>query len=113
VKHSSEPLIQLSEKQRLAGDDLPYEPGCGGFTTRIGRPWILRIRVSSAELIDELLAFLRAYPDAVITQISDDEAEVMLLGSFHEDALRMELYLRLRAWEAAHSAHGVHVEIVG
>lgn len=91
---------------------VPTSPGCGGFATRIGRALDLRIRVSSAELIDELLAFLRAEPSAVVEQISDDEAEVTLLGSYHEDALRMELYLRLRAWEAAHSADGVHVEIV-
>jgi hypothetical protein len=63
--------------------------------------------------MDELLASLLAGPDAVVEQISEDEAEVTLLGSYHEDALRMELYLRLRAWEAAHSARGVHVEIIG
>lgn len=72
----------------------------------------MRIRVSSAELMDELLATLRAEPSAVVEQVSDDEAEVTLLGSYHEDALRMALYLRLRAWEAAHSARGVHVEII-
>lgn len=73
----------------------------------------LRIRISSAELIDQLLASLRAEPGAVVERISDDEAEVTLLGSYQEDALRMALYLRLRAWEAAHSAYGVRVEIVG
>ena len=57
----------------------------------------MRIRVSSAELMDELLATLRAEPSAVVEQVSDDEAEVTLLGSYHEDALRMALYLRLRA----------------
>jgi hypothetical protein len=73
----------------------------------------LRIRISSAELINDLLASLRAEASAVVEQISDDELEVTLLGSYHEDALRMEVYLRLRAWEAAHGASGVHVEIVG
>jgi hypothetical protein len=73
----------------------------------------MRIRISSAELLDELLEFLRAEPGAVVEQLSNDEVEVTLLGSYHEDALRMELYLRLRAWEAAHSARGVHVEIIG
>jgi len=72
----------------------------------------LRIRISSAELIAELLGSLQAEPGAVVQQISDDEAEVMLLGSYQADALRMKLYLRVRAWEAAHSAQGVHVEIV-
>jgi len=72
----------------------------------------MRIRLSSADLLDELLEFLRAEPSAVVEQVSDDEVEVSLLGSYQEDALRMELYLRLRAWEAAHSASGVSVEIV-
>jgi hypothetical protein len=35
-----------------------------------------------------------------------------LASLIEEDALRMELYLRLRAWEAAHRASGVHVEII-
>ncbi|HET7354714.1 MAG TPA: hypothetical protein VFJ11_11800 [Gaiellaceae bacterium] len=48
----------------------------------------------------------------MVEQLSDDEIEVTLLGSYQEDALRMELYLRLRAWEAAHHASGVHVEII-
>jgi len=62
--------------------------------------------------MDELLASLRAEPSAVVEQVSADEAEVTLLGSYQEDALRMALYLRLRAWEAAQSVHGVHVEII-
>jgi hypothetical protein len=77
------------------------------------KAWGLRIRISSAELIDELLASLRAEPSAVVEQISEDEVEVTLLGSYQADALRMELFLRLRAWEEAHSPRGVHVEIVG
>jgi hypothetical protein len=73
----------------------------------------VRIRLSSADLLDELLEFLRAEPGAVVEQLSDDEVEVSLLGSYQQDALRMQLYLRLRAWEAAHRASGVRVEIIG
>ncbi len=58
------------------------------------------------------MRFLQAEPNAVVEQVSEDEVEVSLLGSYQEDALRMELYLRLRAWEAAHRASGVHVEII-
>jgi hypothetical protein len=72
----------------------------------------VRIRLTSADLLDDLMAFLRAEPNAVVDQVTDDEVEVSLLGSYNEDALRMELYLRLRAWEAAHTGHGVRVEIV-
>jgi hypothetical protein len=73
----------------------------------------VRIRLSSADLLDELMEFLRSEPSAVVDQASDDEVEISLLGSYNEDALRMELYLRLRAWEAAHDDRGVRVEIVG
>jgi hypothetical protein len=73
----------------------------------------MRIRLSSADLLDELVEFFRAEPSAVVEQVSDDEVEVTLLGSYQEDALRMEVYLRLRAWEAAHRADGVFVEIIG
>jgi hypothetical protein len=73
----------------------------------------MRIRLSSPDLLDELLEFLRAEPSAVVEQISDDEVEVSLLGSYQQDALRMQLELRLRAWEATHRAHGVRVEIIG
>ncbi len=71
----------------------------------------MRIRLSSPDLLDELLAFFTSEPDAVFEQVSEDEIEVHLVGSYRADALRMELYLRLRAWEAAHHAHGVRVEI--
>lgn len=73
----------------------------------------MRIRISSADLLDELLEFLRAEPGAVVEQVSETEVEVSLLGSYQEDALRMELYLRLRAWEVAHHTSGVRVDIVG
>jgi hypothetical protein len=73
----------------------------------------LRIRLSSPDLLDDLLEFLRAEPSAVVEQLSDDEVEVSLLGSYQQEALRMQLELRLRAWEAAHSARGVRVEIIG
>jgi hypothetical protein len=35
-----------------------------------------------------------------------------LLGSYASDAMRMELYLRVRAWEAAQRSKGVEVEFV-
>lgn len=73
----------------------------------------MRIRLSSPDLLDELLAFLAMDPDAVFERLSEDEVEVQLVGSYNEDALRMELELRLRAWEAAHGAQDVSVEIIG
>ena len=62
----------------------------------------MRIRLSNPSLLPELVEFLRTRADAVVTPVDDDEVEVTLLGSYAQDAMRMELYLRLRAWEVAH-----------
>lgn len=72
----------------------------------------MRIRVASADVLEELLEYLRSEPDAVVQTIAEDEVEVSLLGSYDTGAMRMELYLRLRAWEAARRATGAVVEIV-
>lgn len=63
--------------------------------------------------MDDLVEFLRADASAVVERVSDNEVEVTLLGSYQEAALRMEVFLRLRAWEAAHGADGASVEIIG
>ena len=63
--------------------------------------------------MDDLVEFLRADASAVVERVSDNEVEVTLLGSYQEAALRMEVFLRLRAWEAAQGAGGASVEIIG
>jgi hypothetical protein len=73
----------------------------------------MRVRVASPALLEELLVFLRSEPDVVLEEITDDEVEVSLLGSYGSEPMRMELYLRLRAWEAARRAGEPTVEIVG
>ena len=40
-----------------------------------------------------------------------NEVRVSLLGSYRDDAMRLELYLRLRAWEAAQRANGSEVRL--
>ena len=72
----------------------------------------MRIRVASASVLEELLEYLESEPDAVVQAVADDEVEVSLLGSYETGAMRMELYLRLRAWEAARRASGAVVEII-
>ncbi len=72
----------------------------------------MRVRIDSTELLDELMAFLEEDADAVVQSVSDDELEVSLLGSRNTEAMRMELYLRVRAWEAGRQAEGAHVDIV-
>jgi len=70
----------------------------------------MRIRLNDPSLLPELVEFLRTRTDAVVTEVGDDEVEVTLLGSYAIDAMRMELYLRIRAWEAARG--GVVAEIL-
>ncbi len=50
--------------------------------------------------------------DVVAEQITANEVRLSLLGSYASDAMRMELYLRVRAWEAAQRSRGVEVEFV-
>jgi hypothetical protein len=69
------------------------------------------VRINSPELLNDLVTFFWSEPIAVVTQVSDDEVDVSLLGSYRADAAEMELYRRLRAWEAACSTRGVHLEI--
>jgi hypothetical protein len=83
---------------------------CGG----VGGPSLrlMRLRVSNPALIPDLLEFLRSRADLVAEEVSDDEVEVSLVGSFNADAMHMELYLRVRAWEAGRRSSGVTVELV-
>jgi hypothetical protein len=71
----------------------------------------MRLRLSDPSLLPDLLEFLRSRPD-VIVDVVDDEVEVSLVGSYALDAMRMELYLRIRAWEAARRASAELVELV-
>jgi hypothetical protein len=72
----------------------------------------MQLRVSNPALVPELLEFLQSRLDAVAHQLSEDVVEVSLLGSYAEDAIRMEVFLRVRAWEAARRSSGVTVDIV-
>jgi hypothetical protein len=69
----------------------------------------MRIRLDNPSLLPDLVEFLETRTDAVVSEVADDAVEVTLLGSYALDAMRMELYLRIRAWEAARG--GVVAEI--
>ena len=71
----------------------------------------MRIHVNDPAVMPDLLEFFRSRPDVVVTQTADDELEVSLLGSLAEEAMRLELYLRIRLWEAKRRATGA-VELV-
>ncbi|HEY8408794.1 MAG TPA: hypothetical protein VIK66_12500 [Gaiellaceae bacterium] len=70
----------------------------------------MRIRLNDTSLTPDLVEFLQTRTDAVVTEVGAGEVEVTLLGSYALDAMRMELYLRIRAWEAARG--GAVVEIL-
>jgi hypothetical protein len=68
----------------------------------------MRLRVSDPTLIPDLVEFLDANEDVVV-DVEGDQLELSLIGSFALDAMRMELMLRIRAWEAARRARGAEV----
>ena len=72
----------------------------------------MRLRLSNPALIPDLVEFLRLRADVVAEEVSDDEVEVSLLGSYNSDAMRLELYLRVRAWEAGRRPTVVEIELV-
>jgi hypothetical protein len=69
------------------------------------------IRLSNPEAATALEAFLRDEPDVTVDRVADDQLRVSVLGSYSADAMRLELYLRVRAWEAAERARGRLVEV--
>jgi hypothetical protein len=69
----------------------------------------MRIHLRNPSLLPDLVEFLRARFDAVIDEASEDEIEISLLGSWDEDAMRMQIYLQIRAWEVAHGAAVVEI----
>jgi hypothetical protein len=67
------------------------------------------IRLNSAFAAELLLAHLRERPDIAAEIIGPNTLSVSVLGSYRDDALQMELRLRLRAWEEAARAKGLDV----
>lgn len=72
----------------------------------------MRLRINDPELIPELLEYLESSSDAIAVRVAEDEVEVSLVGSYALEALRMELYLRIRAWESARTSRRASVELV-
>lgn len=67
------------------------------------------IHVSDQSLVPDLLEFLTRDRDVIAARVGDDEIEVSLLGSRRQPWNKMELTLRVRAWQAARE--NVAVEI--
>jgi hypothetical protein len=69
------------------------------------------VTIDAPELLPSLLADLADRPDAVVDVVDERTVRVDLVGSYAADAMRLALYLRLRAWEAAQRAQGVEVSV--
>jgi hypothetical protein len=73
----------------------------------------MRVRATDPAALPDLMDFLGSWTDANVEQNADGTLEVSLLGSHDVDAMRLQLYLRIRAWELARGGTGVSVEIDG
>lgn len=69
------------------------------------------VRTNSSAATQLLLAYLRTVTDMTVEPVDTCELRVSLLGSYREDAMRLALYLRLRAWEAGQRAAGNDVRL--
>ena len=78
---------------------------------RAGLRQMTIVRTNSSAATELLLAYLSAATDIAVEAIDAREVRVSLLGSYREDAMRLALYLRLRAWEAGQRADGVDVKL--
>ena len=71
----------------------------------------MRLRLSNPDLVPELLQFLESRIDVVTKQVSDNEVELSLLGSYNEEAAQMTVDLLVRAWRASRDDNAT-VELV-
>jgi hypothetical protein len=69
------------------------------------------VRTNSSEATRLLLAYLGTASDIAVEPVGERELRISLLGSYREDAMRLALYLRLRAWEAGRRAEGFDVKL--
>ena len=69
------------------------------------------LRLNSRQAAELLLAYLGDQDDLAAELVEPVGIRVNLLGSYRADAMRLELFLRLRAWEAAERARGHDVRV--
>ena len=91
------------------------------FTTpnrQIGAPPRVRgsvamttLRLNSALAAELLLAHLHERAGIVAQLIGPNTVSVSLLGSFHLEAMELEIVLLVRVWEAAARAKGLDVRV--
>jgi hypothetical protein len=69
------------------------------------------LRVNSDEAAELLVEHLSSQDDLAVERIAPGRIRVSVLGSFGAEAMRLELFLRLRAWEAAERSRGHDVRV--
>ena len=69
------------------------------------------IRLNNDEAAELLAEHLRGQDDIAVERVAPGRIRVSVLGSFGTEAMRLELFLRLRAWEAAERARGNDVSV--
>ena len=84
----------LSRDSEIAPAWPILRPNRGGRRTRI--------KLSDADQLQRLLAFLAFDANVIVSQIARDEVEVSFLGSLNTSAQMMQSELRLKLWLAAH-----------
>ena len=72
---------------------------------------VTTIRLSDSEAAAALLAHLGGQQDLWVERIGEARLRVSVMGSYAVDAMQLELYLRIRAWEAAEHARGRSVSV--
>jgi hypothetical protein len=72
---------------------------------------VTTLRLSDPGLRDVLIADLQSRTDLVVAATGADTIEVSLLGSYNLEAMRMAIYLRVRAWEAGQRAQGRLIQV--
>jgi hypothetical protein len=60
----------------------------------------VRIHADSSEEALDLFDFLDSRIDAIVERVDEAEIEISLLGSYTQTAMRQEIGLRVRSWEA-------------
>jgi predicted thioesterase len=71
----------------------------------------MRITIEDSDLLEDLARYLDEGRDTVVMVVDDRHLEVGLLGSMNDSAMRLELELRVRAWQAARRAAGRDVDV--
>jgi hypothetical protein len=71
----------------------------------------MRLSIDNPDATPAFLEYLGSWSDIVYEQVSEDEVEVTLLGSYRTEAMEEELTMRVRAWADAQGARGVVVAV--